>query len=424
MFMTEIFLKNCNVFICIQSLVKMNFEKQLPLQLDAVSEQILQQTPLHYACYIGDGHLLDTLIGKVLLYNNNGDASSACVGALVSEEDALNGWTPAHWAAFYGQLSCLMKLHVKPYLGFDTPTHRSNTSPLHLAAQSGAVLCLKWLLQCGASRNKQDFMGETPLHKAAKAGNTDCVAMLVSHGASLDMKNHRGLIPAELAEQYNHFALAQYLKGALEYAERGSQGKTHCDPLPITDWNNRNTNPNSSVQPSPYSYTTQPKFSEGHNPTHSHNIFMNGEGIYTNFTKDSVEMEESESEMAETSPDFGSSDNIALDKMFGGMKRSFDYDSDDGSSHINKRRCYVPASQKCHKERYGDAYNNNIISSYNAVLAMKVEPLTEKNNTVTSAYKPGSPVAPQSSLMEHQASVDAQQGYDSAFMTTVTSAFH
>lgn len=84
----------------------MNFEKQSPLLLDEVSQQILMQTPLHYACYIGDGHLLDTLIGRALLYNNNnGDASFACVGAMISEEDSLNGWTPAHWAAYYGQVS-------------------------------------------------------------------------------------------------------------------------------------------------------------------------------------------------------------------------------------------------------------------------------------------------------------------------------
>lgn len=84
----------------------MSFEKQPPPQLDALSQRLLAQTPLHFACYTGNGHLLDTLIGNTLLYNNHcGQAAGACVAALISEEDTVNGWTPAHWAAFYGHVS-------------------------------------------------------------------------------------------------------------------------------------------------------------------------------------------------------------------------------------------------------------------------------------------------------------------------------
>ena len=84
----------------------MKFEGQDPPVLDNASQAMLAQTQLHYACYIGDGHMLDNLIGRALLHNNNdGDAMEACVGVMVSEEDAVNGWTPAHWAAFYGQVS-------------------------------------------------------------------------------------------------------------------------------------------------------------------------------------------------------------------------------------------------------------------------------------------------------------------------------
>ncbi|KAH9513972.1 hypothetical protein Btru_031870 [Bulinus truncatus] len=361
---------------------------------------------------LGDGHLLDTLIGRVLLYNNNsGEASAACVGALISEEDSLNGWTPAHWAAFYGQLSCLMKLHVKPYIGFDTPTHRSNTSPLHLAAQSGAVLCLKWLLQCGASRNKQDFMGDTPLHKAARAGNSDCVAILVSHGASLDMKNYRGLNPSELADQSNHSALAQYLKRAMEHAEH-------------TDLHERSLMQNSSALAPHVNSQNVPHFKftdlhfpfkEEQNKLYSH-ILMNGERISNSYSADSVEMEEDEVDMTDVSSSIVSG---AADKSFGGTKRSVE-DEEDVDSHLHKRRCFVPSSQKSYKERYGDAYNNNIISSYNAILAVRAEPVESGNNTGLSSNSSGSPISPQSSVMEHQASVAAQQGYDRCF----TSAFH
>ncbi|KAI8761517.1 ankyrin repeat domain-containing protein 10 [Biomphalaria glabrata] len=383
----------------------MNFETQPPLPLDSISQQILAQTPLHYACYLGDGHLLDTLIGRALLYNNNsGEATAACVGALISEEDSLNGWTPAHWAAFYGQLSCLMKLNVKPNIGFDTPSHRSNTSPLHLAAQSGAVLCLKWLLQCGASRNKQDFMGETPLHKAAKAGNTDCVAILVNHGASLDLKNHRGFTPGELAQQSNHLALAQYLKKTMEHAEH--------ERSPGPNWNAHTQDP---TQQGSAAYNMSFPSREHESRLYSH-ILMNGERISNDFTASSVDMEEGEVDMAEVcSP----ADN-STDRMFSGVKRCVD-DLDDFDTHVNKRRCFVPSSQKSPEERYGDAYNNNIISSYQSVLAVRAEPVKDTvYNAGSQLRTPGSPVTPQSSMMEHQASVAAQKGYE----RFVTSAFH
>ncbi|RUS74231.1 hypothetical protein EGW08_017999 [Elysia chlorotica] len=319
----------------------MKFEGQGPPLLDNASQAMLAQTQLHYACYIGDGHMLDTLIGRALLHNNNdGDAMEACVAVMVSEEDAINGWTPAHWAAFYGQLTCLVKLNIKPHLGFDTPSHRSNVSPLHLAAKSGAILCLKWLLQCGASKNRQDFMGETALHKAAKSGNSDCAAMLVGHGASLSTKNHRGLTAADVAEQSNHSALAQYLRRAMEQSEYGSITQSDSPSLPISDLRN------------------DPAY--GGSGDTSHSIIMNGEEIYTsncakarNGIHADTEMEMEEESISE---DQALSNNLENNQRlkFIGLKRSIDESGD--FEHFHKRRCTVPSSRKDPSERYGDAH--------------------------------------------------------------------
>lgn len=352
----------------------MRFEGQSPPALDNASQAMLAQTQLHYACYIGDGHMLSNLIGRALLHNNNnGDAMEACVGILVSEEDAVNGWTPAHWAAFYGQLNCLMKLHVKPHLGFDTPSHRSNIAPLHLAAKSGAILCLKWLLQCGASKNRQDFMGETALHKAAKAGNSDCAAMLVGHGASLSIKNHRGLTAADAAEQSNQPALAQYLRRALEQAEFGSI--TPCDNpcLPISD-------------------LSGDQGFVGCREVNGHSIVMNGEEIYHSSSQKNVFQAETDNEMEmdeemvcgnQAFP--GHEPSPGHLKVIG-VKRSFD--EYEEFEQFQKRRCTGVSGQ-----------------------FIKLFPVPEN------------PLA-QSSIVDHCASLVAEQGYDSTLMHTMSNAFH
>ncbi|CAG5135570.1 unnamed protein product [Candidula unifasciata] len=399
----------------------MNFENQPPPLLDACSRRLLAQTPLHFACYTGDGHMLDTLIGNALLYNNNcGQAADACVSALVSEEDIINGWTPAHWAAFYGHLNCLVKLNVSSGLGFDTPSHRSNTSPLHLSAQSGSVLCLKWLLQRGSSKNRQDFMGETALHKAAKAGNFNCAVLLVDNGVSLDLKNHRGLTPADLAEQSNHTALAEQLRqvavredinNMTEYESNADssdmlpgrcflkqQGFTQAGLSGLTDL-------------SDYIPMQLGLSKEDDSLKHSY-IVMNGVEIHNSFPTDSCDMDQGD---AETMTDC-KGNNFVYNSSWNKKKRSFDAEDDD-DFHSCKRKCYVPAAEKSHENRYGDACNNNIISSYAGVLAMNVEPPLHKTTTA-------SPVLQQSSLMEHEASVVAQQGYDSTFMNTLSHAFH
>ncbi|GFN76621.1 ankyrin repeat domain-containing protein 10 [Plakobranchus ocellatus] len=362
----------------------MKFEGQGPPMLDNASQAILAQTQFHFACYTGDGHMLDTLIGRTLLQNNNdGTAMEACVGALLSEEDSVNGWTPAHWAAFYGQLSCLMKLHVRPHLGFDTPSLRSNVSPLHLAAKSGAVLCLKWLLQLGASKNRQDFMGETPLHKAAKSGNSDCAAMLVGHGASLSVKNYRGLTAADVAEQSTHSALAQYLRRASEQAEYG--GVTECDDsaLPISDLSGA-LSPKTCEKPQ-FCNSNLPSVTPGGDAPQSL-IFMNGERIYaSNCEVEGFSMDTDDHDMEQevSHSEFGYSD-CKSDLGFLGKKRSFE--ECEEFEHLYKRKCT------------GLSSDSQVNSPRDAVA--------------------------QSSVMEHCASLVAEQGYDSTFMTTMSSVFH
>ena len=61
------------------------------------SEEILKsQFPLHRACRDGDVEELS----RLLIVAQNG----------IYEEDSFYGWTPAHWAAYFGKVPTLSSL--------------------------------------------------------------------------------------------------------------------------------------------------------------------------------------------------------------------------------------------------------------------------------------------------------------------------
>ncbi|ESO93905.1 hypothetical protein LOTGIDRAFT_74847, partial [Lottia gigantea] len=160
-----------------------------------------KQYPLHKACRDGDQETLSSL----LLLNQHD----------LYEEDGFYGWTPAHWAGYFGKLSCLMKL-TEHGLNCDCATVRFNQAPLHVAALGGNSHCLKWLLHCGASLNRQDYLGDTPLHKAARAGSMECISLLVAQNAALDIRNYNGQTASEVAANSSHNHCSEYLQKALE----------------------------------------------------------------------------------------------------------------------------------------------------------------------------------------------------------------
>lgn len=58
--------------------------------------------PLHCACMMGDERWLSALLGR----GENG----------VYIEDDINGWTPIHYASFYGQAR--LKIVIETYICF------------------------------------------------------------------------------------------------------------------------------------------------------------------------------------------------------------------------------------------------------------------------------------------------------------------
>ncbi|XP_048774031.1 ankyrin repeat domain-containing protein 10-like isoform X3 [Ostrea edulis] len=130
------------------------------------------------------------------------------------EEDSFYGWSPLHWAANFGKLACLRKLSSLSQYGSDNPSSKFQQSPLHMASCTGHPHCTQWLIQSGANLNRQDYLGDTPIHKAAKKGNMECVSLLVSQGASLSLLNHSHCTPSQSAAENGHLECAQYIENA------------------------------------------------------------------------------------------------------------------------------------------------------------------------------------------------------------------
>ncbi|XP_071951493.1 uncharacterized protein [Antedon mediterranea] len=165
------------------------------------SEELLHSKfPMHRACRDGDVKALSDLL-----------LSSAEDQQDLFAEDQFYGWTPAHWAAYYGKLECLQKL-VLAGISFDVATERFNQTPTHIAAFGKQPQCLLWLLQNGTAVNGRDYLGETAMHKAARSGSIECLNLLQTFGAIPSVPNNNGQTAMDLAVTCGHQQCAEYLQ--------------------------------------------------------------------------------------------------------------------------------------------------------------------------------------------------------------------
>ena len=106
-------------------------------------------------------------------------------------------FTPLHWAAQAGAMKCARWL-LSHGAEVDAETV-SGLTPLHLATDHSAMI---WLLaENGADLNAADTKGRTPLHHATYDGMLEAAEVLIVLGASVRKLNKGGRTPLGVARK-------------------------------------------------------------------------------------------------------------------------------------------------------------------------------------------------------------------------------
>jgi len=176
----------------------------------------LKRTPLMISCANGHHECVQLLIergadttmtdeeGRTCLMLacafDRSNAISALFGAESLDPDIADskGFTALHFSAQYNLPLC-MRVLLDGGATVDCVDAQGNT-PLMLACQGGYRRCTALLLEREASVNTTNAVNlKTALHLASQNGHTDCVDILMNFGADADMTNSDGLTALELS---------------------------------------------------------------------------------------------------------------------------------------------------------------------------------------------------------------------------------
>ena len=127
-------------------------------------------------------------------------ASSTSVSAYT-----VDGWTPLHLAAHFGNEAAVTTLvsHHADVNAWSKNNHANQ--PLHAgcAGEANDVI-VKTLLAAGADVNMAAHGGYTPLHLAASNGQVGIMKLLLAHGADASAKTEDGKTASNLAVENGH----------------------------------------------------------------------------------------------------------------------------------------------------------------------------------------------------------------------------
>lgn len=153
-----------------------------------------------------------TLLHEAAIAGND-DAVSWLAGMKLDlEAGECDGWTPLHWAAYYGKTKSL-EILLRNGANVNVQSNRF-TTPLHWAAERGHQGTAFLAIQMGASLDPKDSDGWTPLHRAAQYGRLEMVQLLVDNGARVHSRTNDYFTPRMVAEYWGYSEVDKYLSNA------------------------------------------------------------------------------------------------------------------------------------------------------------------------------------------------------------------
>lgn len=145
---------------------------------------------------------------------------SDLVEELVSRDPRLanarsgDGFTPLHFAAFFGQESVARLLLEHHADAAAIANNAMQVMPLHSAAAGRNLAIVRALLEHGAPVNARQQGGWTALHAAAQHGDQPTLELLLKYGANPNAKNDDGKTPDQIALEKGHLEIAERLRAA------------------------------------------------------------------------------------------------------------------------------------------------------------------------------------------------------------------
>ncbi len=168
------------------------------------------------ACFLGSALLLspqvkadDTIYDIVNREDKKAFSDMVMLGYDIDEQD-LDGYSPLMIAAASGKLDFVEYL-IDNGAKVDKRYYQGGTA-LHRAALGGYNDVISVLLDAGANVNMPDLDGMTPLMMAVKNGKRFTVELLVKRGANVNFRNAKGETALDIANKYRYKEIAQYLE--------------------------------------------------------------------------------------------------------------------------------------------------------------------------------------------------------------------
>ena len=91
------------------------------------------------------------------------------------------------------------------------PKNITESTPLHIAVESGSLEIVKQLVEHGADVNHKNIRKFTPLHTAVISDSPEIVKYLIEHNADVNCENDEKGTPLDIAAKMKSLKMVEYL---------------------------------------------------------------------------------------------------------------------------------------------------------------------------------------------------------------------